>query len=302
MTEADFKSGYVSIIGRPNVGKSTLLNFLVGSKIAITTDKPQTTRTRIVGIKTQANAQIVFLDTPGIHKPPKLMNKMMVKTALHAMSDMDAIVFITEVKKKTHPEDLFILRSLGRVTSPVLLAINKCDLLPSLPDVDIVELTGRYRSLLEFHSAFHISALNGTNVDGLLEALVAIMPEGPMYYPEETVTESPEEFVLAEIIREKATMLTHQELPYSTGVVVESVEEVGEADKAHLRVNATIYVERSSQRVIVIGKNGQMLKKIGTLAREEMEPMLGSRVFLQLWVKVKEKWTEDRTMLKRMGL
>ncbi len=302
MAERAFRSGYVSIIGRPNVGKSTLINLIVGKKIAIITDKPQTTRNRILGVKTLPDAQVILLDTPGIHKPPKLMNKMMVRAALNAMSDMDAIVFLTEVKRKAHPQDIFILKSLGRVQCPVLLAINKCDLLPQHPEIDIRDMTERYCSLLDFKETFHISALRNTNVDSLLDTLIGLLPEGPMYYPPETVTDLSEEFILAEIIREKAMMLTRQELPYSTGVVVESVEEEQKGEQTLIRIDATIYVERSSQKIIVIGKNGQMLKQIGTLARQEMEAMLGSKVFLHIFVKVRDKWTENKMILKRMGL
>ena len=302
MTERAFRSGYVSIIGRPNVGKSTLINLIVGKKIAIITDKPQTTRNRILGIKNTPDAQVIFLDTPGIHKPPKLMNKLMVNVAHRAMSDMDAIIFLTEVKRKVHPQDIFILRSLGRVKCPVLLAINKCDLLPQYPEMDIENMTERYLSLLEFKETFHISALMNTNVDSLVDAVVGLVPEGPMYYPAETVTDLSEEFVLAEVIREKAMMLTHQELPYSTGVVVESIEEEQKGEQTLVRIHATIYVERSSQKIIVIGKGGQMLKSIGTQAREDMEAMLGLKVFLKLFVKVRDKWTENKMILKRMGL
>jgi len=302
MPERPFRSGFVSIIGRPNVGKSTLINLIVGRKIAIITDKPQTTRNRILGVKTLPDAQVILLDTPGIHKPPRLMNKMMVKAALKATSDMDTIVFLTEVKRKVHPQDIFILKSLGRVKCPVLLAINKCDLLPQRPEIDIMDMTERYSSLLDFRETFHISALENTNVDSLLDTVVGLLPEGPMYYPADTVTDLSEEFVLAEMIREKAMMLTRQELPYSTGVVVESIEEEQKGEQTLIRIDATIYVERSSQKIIVIGKKGQMLKEIGTLARQEMEAMLGSKVFLHIFVKVRDKWTENKMMLKRMGL
>jgi len=302
MPERPFRSGFVSIIGRPNVGKSTLINLIVGRKIAIITDKPQTTRNRILGVKTLPDAQVILLDTPGIHKPPRLMNKMMVKAALKATSDMDTIVFLTEVKRKVHPQDIFILKSLGRVKCPVLLAINKCDVLPQRPEIDIMDMTERYSSLLDFRETFHISALENTNVDSLLDTVVGLLPEGPMYYPADTVTDLSEEFVLAEMIREKAMMLTRQELPYSTGVVVESIEEEQKGEQTLIRIDATIYVERSSQKIIVIGKKGQMLKEIGTLARQEMEAMLGSKVFLHIFVKVRDKWTENKMMLKRMGL
>ena len=302
MPKRPFRSGFVSIIGRPNVGKSTLINLIVGKKIAIITDKPQTTRNRILGVKTLPDAQVILLDTPGIHKPLKLMNKMMVKAALKAMSDMDVIVFLTEVKRKVHPQDIFILKSLGRVKCPVLLAINKCDLLPARPEIDIRDMTERYCSLLDFEETFHISALENTNVDSLLDTLVGLLPEGPMYYPADTVTDLSEEFVLAEMVREKAMMLTRQELPYSTGVVVESIEEEQKGEQTLIRIDATIYVERSTQKIIVIGKNGQMLKQIGTLARQEMEAMLGSKVFLHIFVKVRDKWTENKMILKKMGL
>jgi GTP-binding protein Era len=226
----------------------------------------------------------------------------MVKTALQAMSDMDAIVFLTEIKRKVHPQDIFILKSLGRVKCPILLAINKCDQLPERPEIDLKNLTERYNSLLSFKETFHISALRNTNVDSLLKVIVSLLPEGPMYYPAETTTDLSEEFILAELVREKAMTLTHQELPYSTGVVVESIEEVQKGDDTLVRIHATVYVERLSQKIIVIGRNGQMLKRIGTLAREDMEAMLGLKVFLQLFVKVRENWTENKGILKRMGL
>lgn len=302
MAGRPFRSGYVSIIGRPNVGKSTLINLIVGKKIAIITDKPQTTRNRILGVKTLLEAQIIFLDTPGIHKSTRLMNKLMVRTALQAMSDIDAIIFLTEIKREVHPQDIFILKSLGRPKCPILLAINKCDQLPERPEIDIENLTERYNSLLGFKEAFHISALRNTNVDSLLNVVVSLLPEGPMYYPAETTTDLSEEFILAEIVREKAMTLTHQELPYSTGVVVESIEEEQKGEDTLVRIHATVYVERLSQKIIVIGKNGQMLKRIGTLAREDMEAMLGLKVFLQLFVKVREKWTENEGILRRMGL
>jgi len=302
MAQTVFRSGYVSIIGRPNVGKSTLLNLIVGAKIAIITDKPQTTRNRILGIKNLPEAQAIFLDTPGIHKPPKLMNKIMVKTAMQATSGMDIIIFLTQVQRKVHPQDIFILKCLCRAKCPVLLAINKCDLLPKHPEIDIENITQRYQSLLDFRETFHISALENRNVDALLESVIGLLPEGPMYYPQETVTDLSEEFILAEIVREKLMMLTQQELPYSTGVVVESIEEQEKGDQTLVRIHATIYVERSSQKIIVIGKNGQMLKRAGTLARKDMETMLGLHVFLKLFVKVRERWTENKTILKRMGL
>ncbi|MCD6326706.1 GTPase Era [bacterium] len=302
MADETFRSGYISIIGRPNVGKSTLLNLLVGKKIAIITEKPQTTRNRILGVKNLPSAQMIFLDTPGIHKPSKMMNKIMVKTALNATSDMDIVVFMAEVRKKIHPEDLFILKNLGRVKAPVVLVMNKCDILPKHSDIDIKELTQRYQSLLEFTKTFWISALLGTSVDDMVTSLVEMLPEGPQYFPDGMTTDLSEEFVLSEIVREKAMILTRQELPYSTGVIVEQIKEVGDDEKKHVRIHATIYVERKSHKMMVIGKGGKMLKEIGTLARKEMEAMLGIKVFLDLFVKVKEKWTENEAMLRRMHI
>lgn len=289
-----FRSGFISIIGRPNVGKSTLLNALLGEKIAIISDKPQTTRNRILGILNRPDAQLVFIDTPGIHKPMHKMNEAMVKTALATYNEVDVILFMVEAGAPPGPGDRFIIDTLSNVKTPVFLLINKIDLVKKDTLLPLIE---QYRSLHPFAEIFPVSALHA-DLAGLVDALISRLPEGPKYFPEDELTDQPERFIISELIREKIFLLTRDEVPYSTAVVIEDMKE----EPGLSRVNAVIYVERESQKGIIIGRGGEMLKKIGTLAREDAERLLGTKIFLQLWVKVKKDWREDERMLKEIGI
>jgi GTP-binding protein Era len=294
MQSSAFKSGFVAIIGRPNVGKSTLMNTLLGEKISIISDKPQTTRNRIRGILTRPDAQLVFIDTPGIHKPLHRMNEVMVHAAVKTFSEVDVILFLVEATEKPGAGDKFILDSLAKVSTPVLLLINKVDLVRKEA---LLPLMQEYSTLRDFAEIIPVSALKD-DLGGLIEAIVGRLPAGPKYFPEDQLTDQPERFVVSEIIREKIFELTKEEIPYSTAVMIEDMKE--EPDLT--RVNAVVYVERDSQKGIIIGKGGAMLKQIGTRAREDAEKLLGVKVFLQLWVKVKKGWREDDRMLRHIGI
>jgi GTP-binding protein Era len=275
--KSGFKSGFVSIIGRPNAGKSTLLNFLLGEKIAIISNKPQTTRNRILGIKNHAAGQIIFLDTPGIHRSRSRLNQSMVKVALATYNEVDAICFLIEANRADNDENDFILETLPRVEKPVLLVINKIDLISKNELLPIME---RYSRLRSFEQIIPISALLGDGVEILVAELFKILPEGPKLFPEDMITDLPERFLAAELIREKVIRLTREEIPYATAVVVEEFKE--REGKNLIVIKATIQVERDSQKGILIGGKGHMLKEVGRLAREEIEALLGARVFLEL--------------------
>jgi GTPase len=292
--ERKFRSGFIAIVGRPNVGKSTLLNFLLGEKIAIISDKPQTTRNRILGIVNQPAAQMVFIDTPGIHKPMHKMNEHMVHAALATYNEVDVILLLVEATEPPGAGDRFIIETLSKATTPVFLLINKADLVKK---EKLLPLIQTYSALYRFEQIIPLSALHG-DVGGLIDAVVKRLPEGPQYFPEDQLTDQPERFIVSELIREKIFTLTKDEIPYSTAVVIEDMKEEPELT----RVDAVIYVERESQKGILIGKNGAMLKRIGTLARQDAEKLLGARIFLQLWVKVKKDWREDERMLKELGI
>jgi GTPase len=292
--EQKFRSGFIAIIGRPNVGKSTLLNFLLGEKIAIISDKPQTTRNRILGIVNQPAAQMVFIDTPGIHKPMHKMNEHMVHTALATYNEVDVILMLVEATEPPGAGDRFIIETLSKVKTPVFLLINKADLVKK---EKLLPLIQTYSALYRFEEIIPLSALHG-DVGGLIDAVIKRLPEGPQYFPEDQLTDQPERFIVSELIREKIFTLTKDEIPYSTAVVIEDMKEEPELT----RVDAVIYVERESQKGILIGKNGAMLKRIGTLARQDAEKLLGAKIFLQLWVKVKKDWREDERMLKELGI
>jgi len=289
-----FKSGFISIIGRPNVGKSTLLNALLGEKIAIISDKPQTTRNRILGIVNQPAAQLVFMDTPGIHKPMHKMNEFMVKTALATYNEVDVILMLVEATEPPGGGDKFIIETLSQVKTPVFLLINKVDLIKKEALLPLIQ---EYSKLYNFVEIIPVSALKN-DLGGLLDAILKRLPQGPKYFPDDQLTDQPERFIVSELIREKVFALTKEEIPYSTAVVIEEMKE--EPDIT--RITAIIYVERDSQKGILIGKGGGMLKKIGTLARQEAEKLLGAKIFLQLWVKVKKGWREDEHMLKNIGI
>jgi len=299
MTEAEknqFKSGFISLIGRPNVGKSTLLNLLLGEKIAIISDKPQTTRNRILGIKNHPDGQIVFWDTPGIHRARSRLNQSMVKAALATYKEVDGICFIIEANRPFDDENDFILETLKKVEKPVLLVINKVDLIPK---PDLLPIMDEYSRLRSFEPIIPISALLGEGVEVLVAEMLKILPAGPRLFPEEMITDLPERFLAAELIREKVFLRTREEVPYATAVVVEEFKERGE--KNLVVIKATIQVERESQKGILIGEKGRMLKEIGRQAREEIEALLGTKVFLELWVKVEKNWREDPAALRRLG-
>jgi len=291
-----FKSGFVGIIGKPNVGKSTLLNNIIGEKVAITSHKRQTTRNRIMGIHTSDEGQIIFLDTPGIHNAKSPLNRYMVSTAVGTFRDVDIILFLVDAAAPFDAEDVLITESLATVSVPVVLIINKVDLIQKqrlLPFID--DLRHRHA----FEEIIPLSALNGFNVDIVLDIVRKLLPEGPKYFPDDMYTDSSERFLAAEIIREKIMLLTHQEIPYSTAVVVESFKE--DERKNLIRISAAINVEKNSQKGIIIGKKGSMLKEIGKQARLEMEQFFDTRIYLELFVKVSKDWTKNERMLKELG-
>ena len=298
MTEAknerDFRSGFIAIIGRPNVGKSTLMNCLLGEKISIISDKPQTTRNRIRGILSRPDAQLVFIDTPGIHKPLHKMNEIMVNMALGTYNEVDVIMLLVEATEKPGGGDRFIIDSLAKIRTPVLLIINKVDLINK---ERLLPLMQEYSTLYSFAEIIPVSALK-RDLGGLVDALLKRMPKGPKYFPDDQLTDQPERFVVSEIIREKIFELTKEEIPYSTAVMIDQVKE----EPGLTRIDATIFVDRDSQKGIVIGKNGALLKEIGTRARLDAEKLLGVKVFLQLWVKVKKGWRDDNRMLRNVGI
>jgi GTP-binding protein Era len=299
MTEAEksqFKSGFISLIGRPNVGKSTLLNLLLGEKIAIISEKPQTTRNRILGIKNHPSGQIVFWDTPGIHRARSRLNQSMVKTALATYKEVDGICFLVEANQPFHDENDFILETLKNVEKPVLLVINKIDLIPK---PNLLPIMDEYSRLRSFEQIIPISALLGEGAEVLVAEMLKILPEGPRLFPEDMITDLPERFLAAELIREKVFRRTREEVPYATAVVVEEFKE--REEKNLVVIKATIQVERESQKGILIGEKGRMLKEIGRQAREEIEALLGAKVFLELWVKVEKNWREDPAALRRLG-
>ena len=292
------KSGFVSFLGRPNAGKSTLLNRIVGQKVAIVSDKPQTTRTRIVGVKTYTDeGQVVFVDTPGVHKPTHRMNVRMVHVALDAMREVDVVALVVDASVKPGPGDRYVLEVLKDVTSPAILVLNKVDLIAKnrlLPMID------HYRQKHPFVEIVPISAVDGTNVDVLEKLFLQYLPEGEPLYPSDYLTDQPERFFASEIVREQVLQLTHDELPHSTAVIVDRFEEPG--DDNLLRLYCTILVERESQKPIVVGKGGAMIKKIGTAARQEIEKFFATRVFLDLHVKVKSEWRDDDRLLDEIGI
>ncbi|MHB8772115.1 MAG: GTPase Era [Syntrophales bacterium] len=294
-----FKSGFIAIVGRPNVGKSTLLNAIVGERIAITTHKPQTTRNRIMGIRNLGEpqpGQLIFLDTPGIHRASTPLNRAMVDAATGTFGTVDLVLLITETGTAPPADDRFIIESLGGKPLPVMLVINKTDVGDRrllLPLIDA------YRNLYPFREIIPVSALKGEGIDGLLRAVWSILPEGPQYFPAEMMTDRSERFIAAEIIREKITLRTHQEIPYSSAVVVDAFKE--DEAKNIIRIAATIHVAKDSQKGIIIGKKGAMLKEIGTRARLELEKFFAAKVFLELFVRVAKDWTNDPRMLREFG-
>jgi GTP-binding protein Era len=296
LADKPFRSGFVSIIGRPNVGKSTLLNRMLGEKVVITSDKPQTTRNRIKGIYNIPGAQIVFIDTPGIHRAKSLLNRYMVDEALASIKEVDLILFLVEADAAAEDRDREILELLGGVTTPVILVLNKIDLVAK---ERLLEKIAGYARLYPFKEIVPVSAVTGDGVEPLVECAYAYLPEGPLYFPDDILSDVPERFIAAEIIREKIFLLTRDEVPYSTAVVVESFKE--KKDGALVAITAVINVERESQKGIIIGKKGAMLKRVGSAARRDIEALLDTQVFLELFVRVRRDWSDNRQMMKEMG-
>ena len=294
-----FRSGFVSIIGRPNAGKSTLLNALVGEKLAIVTHKPQTTRNRIQGIlnvKVKGkglNGQIILVDTPGIHKPENSLNKRMMQEVYDALEGCDLLLLLVDVTQKFGTGDEFALKLLNRASSPVFLVLNKIDLVEKGKLLPIIE---RYSKLHKFREIIPISALKNRGLDELLQTILRALPDGPRYFPKDQITDQPERFLVAEIIREHVLLQTHEEVPYAATVVIERYEEQGKL----LKIAAAIYCEREGQKGIIIGRGGEMLKKIGTHARRELERRLGTKVFLELFVKVRPGWRDSRQFVEEL--
>lgn len=296
MSDKPFRSGFVSIIGRPNVGKSTLLNRILGEKIVITSDKPQTTRNRIQGIHNVPDAQIVFIDTPGIHQARSRLNKYMVEVAVSSIREVDLILFLVEANQKPGEQEQEIIDVLAGATAPVFLVINKVDLTEKGA---VLERIAAYKDRFPFREIVPVSAGTGDGVEYLVELVRKALPEGPVYFPDDILTDVPERFIAAEIIREKVFRLTRDEIPYATAVEVDSFKE--REDGGLVSIAATITVERDSQKGIVIGKKGAMLKKIGSASRVEIEKLLNTKVFLELFVRVRKDWSEDERMLKELG-
>lgn len=297
MNTADFKefrSGYVSIIGQPNVGKSTLLNSILGEKIAIVAPKPQTTRNKIVGVKTIPDAQIIFIDTPGIHRPRHKLGETMVRTATDALNDVDIVLFMVEPHE---PEkgDRAVITLLNKINSPVFLLINKID---TVKKQDILPVINHFKEIYPFKEIIPVSALKRDGISLLLKRICEYLPSGPRYYPDDLITDQLERFMVSEIIREKIIGMTEEELPYSVAV---EVLQWNEREDGLISVSCNIYVEREGQKAIIIGKKGSMLKSIGTAARVDIERVLHAKVFLELWVKIKKNWRNDDQLLRELG-
>lgn len=291
-----FKSGFVSIIGRPNVGKSTFMNKVLGQKVAIMSDKPQTTRNKIQGVYTKDNAQMIFIDTPGIHKPKHQLGEHMMKVARNTLRETEVILFIINAAEEIGRGDEFIIDMLKNTKTPIILVLNKIDLIH--PD-DLIKQIEVYKDKLNFSDVVPISALQGNNIDRLLSVIESHLPEGPMYYSEDRITDHPEHFIVSELIREKALHKLSQELPHAIGVEVLKMK--GDDEGGKVKVEALIYVERESQKGMVIGKGGKMLKEIGREARMDIENLLGSKVYLELWVKVQKDWRNKPTFIRSLG-
>ncbi len=289
------RSGFVTIVGRPNVGKSTLLNRLVGQKVAIVTEKPQTTRNRILAIANTASAQIVFFDTPGIHKPKHEMNRRMVELAIQSLKNVDLALLLVDVTEPFGGGDEFVLDRVREANVPVVLALNKVD---RARKPEILPIIDNYRRRHEFAEIVPISALTGENVDALASVLAQRLPKGEPLYPPETLTDLPERFFVAEIVREKILEATREEIPYSTAVVIDFWEE----GETLTRIEASVLVERESQKGILVGKGGSMLKRIGTAARQDIEAFVGAKVFLGLHVRVRSEWRENPRLLTELGI
>lgn len=291
-----YKSGFVTIVGRPNVGKSTLINRLIGEKIAITSDKPQTTRNRIQCILTTDKHQVIFLDTPGIHKPKHKLGEYMVKVAQDTLREVDVVLFVVDDSISVGAGDRFIMDQLEGIETPVILVMNKID---KMNQEQFNKLYEEYKKTELFDKIIGVSAYEGANLYSLIDAIVEYLPEGPQYFPEDMITDQPERVIVSEIIREKILHYTEQEIPH--GIAVETTLMKARPEKGLIDIHATIYCERKSHKGIIIGKNGRKLKGIGKSAREDIEKLLGSKVYLELWVKIKEDWRNSDNLLKGMG-
>ncbi len=294
MSQDKYKSGYVSLIGRPNVGKSTLLNTILGEKVAIVTPKPQTTRNRIMGIKTLPDAQIIFIDTPGIHKPQQKLGESMNRLAYESLEEVDIVLFMVE-PQMPGSGDLFVLDRIKQVSKPVFLLINKVDTVKKPELLPIIEA---YSNLHSFKEIIPLSALKSNGIDELIETITKYIPEGPKLYPDDIITDQVERFMVSEIIREKIIEATREEVPYSSAVEVVNWEE---REDGVVFIQANIYIEREGQKGIIIGKQGSRLKSIGTRARHDIENLLGTRIFLELWVKIRKDWRSDERTLRELG-
>ena len=294
LSQEKYKSGYVSLIGRPNVGKSTLLNAILGEKVAIVTPKPQTTRNRITGIKTLPDAQIIFVDTPGIHKPQQKLGESMNRLAYESLEEMDIVLFMVE-PQMPGSGDLFVLDKIKRNDKPVFLLINKID---TVKKTEVLPVIDAYSRLYPFKEIIPLSALKTSGLDELIGTVLKYLPEGPKLYPDDIVTDQMERFMVSEIIREKIIEETREEVPHASAVEVISWEE---REDGVVFIQANIYIERDGQKGIIIGKHGSRLKAIGTGARHDIENLLGTRVFLELWVKIKKDWRSDERFLRELG-
>ena len=294
----NYKSGFISIIGRPNVGKSTFLNKIIGKKIAITSDKPQTTRNNVLGIKTYDDAQIIFTDTPGIHKPKTLLGQRMVDASYNSINDVDAVIFMTTPVKEVLEGDKIILNNLAKYKNPVFLVINKVDQLKKFNDIDLT--IAKYMDLYPFAGIFPISVLEDKNVDVLVEEIKKALPFGPKLYPEDEISDHSERFLVGELIREKILNMTKEEVPHSIAVVVDSFKQ-SEENENYIDIYATIYVERSSQKKIIIGKDGSLIKEIKNKSIADIKKLIGKKVHLDLWVKIQKDWKEKEDTLRKLG-
>ncbi len=291
-----YKSGFVTIIGRPNVGKSTLTNQIIGQKIAIISDKPQTTRNKIQSVYTDDNFQIVFIDTPGIHRPKHKLGDYMVRMARETLNEVDVILLVVDDSLTIGPGDNYILEELKQVNTPIILAINKID---KINQDSFNQIYKSYDEMNIFADIVGISALEGAHLGVLIKKIVDFLPEGPQYFPDNMVTDQPERLIVAEIIREKILHYTHEEVPHGVAVEVSVMKE--RDNKDIVDINATIYCEKKSHKGIIIGKQGRKLKGVGKSARQDIEKLLGSKVYLELWVKVKEDWRNNLNTLKTLG-
>ncbi|MEW9667371.1 GTPase Era [Ammoniphilus sp. 3BR4] len=296
MNKTGYKSGFVAIIGRPNVGKSTLMNQVVGQKIAIMSDKPQTTRNKIRAVYTGEKGQIIFMDTPGIHKPKSKLGEYMNTSVEAALKEVDLILFLVDASEKLGPGDRFIIEKLEEVKTPVYLIINKIDKVHPEALLPFIE---EYRSLYPFKEIIPVSALQGNNVGTLMEQMLNLLPQGPQYYPPDQVTDHPERFIIEELIREKVLHLTREEVPHSVAVAIEHMEK--KEDSNAIYIYAGVYAEKESQKGILVGKQGSMLKEIGKRARQDIERLLGTRIYLELRVKVKKDWRNQDRLLRDFG-